>query len=315
MREKFKRMLVLTFQFDAYFALTHGKPPLLHLQEIDVGLPSTFALWNAYGLDVFALRELEEPPDRSKVRVSEITGRSDSVIFSELLVEDMHLGLCSLLQSIWVLSQRPNKKENPGRTSQKSLLVRTLDAWKHDLDKLHKLADHGNFTGNAAKYLLLAYRGEDNSVTASLERIKVLVQDGMILYYHLKLMHYVFDIVGPGKGVGSRTEPWETSKYSEEALVCALHMLKVVESKTSFNPIIRHALIMGVDVVRVLLLGQNCQCLNEDGQHAANNTLQLQHWSDIGGLWIDGTPVCVCKLAVWVERFEKAIQSQNIMVE
>lgn len=313
MREKFKRLLVSTYQFDTYVALAHGKPPLLHLQEFGVGLPSTFALWDAYGLDVFAIRELEEPPKRSGVRISEIINRADSVTSPGLLVEDIHLGLCSLLQSTWVLSQTfpSHKKENTSQTFQKSLLIQTLDDWKHELEKINKLADPKNFTANAARYLLLAYRGEDDSVTESLERINILVQDGLILYYYLKIFHYVSEVIGPGKRVDSQTELWETSKYRKEALLCALQMLKIVESNESFNPLIRHALVIGVDLLKVSLSGQKCHL---DGQRAVRD--DLQHWSDIGRqIWIDGTPVCVCKLPVWVERFENAIQHQNIMVE
>lgn len=318
MREAFKRLLVSTFQFDTYFALAHGQPPLLHLQEVSVGLTSTFALWNAYGLDVFALRELEEPHERSKVQISEITSRSDSVISSGLLVEDVHLGLCSVLQSIWVLSRASSSnKENHSHTFHKSLLFQTLDDWKHELDKINRLADPGNFMEsatdrNAARYLLLAYRGEDDSVVASLERINTLVQDGMILYYYLKLSQYVSDLVRPGKQIkGSQKELWETFKYRKKALVCALQMLKMVESKASFNPLIRHALAMGVDVMRVSFSGRKC---NLSGQHADSNN--AQHWPDLSeSLWVDSTPVCVCRLPVWIERFEKVIQDQDLMVE
>ncbi|KAE8555882.1 hypothetical protein EYB25_000580 [Talaromyces marneffei] len=311
MRERFKRLLVFVYQFDAYFALIHGTPPLLHLQEVSIGLPSTFALWNAYGLDVFALRELEQLPERSAVRVSEIPNCADSITSSGLLVEDVHLGLCSLLQSIWVLSQTPNKKESPSHTFQQSLLIQTLDQWKQALDKINELTGPGNFTGNAARYLFLAYRGEDDSIAASLERITALLQDAMILYYYMKMTHYVVDVVGPRKQVDSQTELWQTSKDRKEALVCAVQVLKIVESKKTFNPLVRHALATGVDVMIVLLSGQKCHL---SGKHAVNNT--SQHWSDIGGsFWIDGTPVCVCKLVFWVGRFEKAIEDQMIMVE
>lgn len=94
------------------------------------------------------------------------------------------------------------------------------------------------------------------------------------------------------------------------AMVCALKLLKIVESKVSFNPLIRHALAMSVDLVKVSFSGQTCHL---SGQHAVRNGA---HWSDIGDqFWVDGIPVCVCKLALWVGRFEKAIQDQDLMVE
>ncbi|EED22985.1 hypothetical protein TSTA_064520 [Talaromyces stipitatus ATCC 10500] len=314
-REQFRRLLVSTYQFDSYFGLAHGKPPLLHCQEVGVFLPSSFALWNAYGVDIFAMRQVEEMTERSGVKVSELANHTDTVASTELLVEDVQLGLCNILHTIWVLGPADlNKVERPTHNLQTSLFIQKLDDWKHELDKIEKLIDLENVTKrDAAKHLLLAYRGEDDSAVASLERITTLMQDGIILYYYLKMFHYVSQIIGPGTRIES-SEIWQTSKYGREALVCALQILKIVESRVSSNPLIRYALATGVDVMRVSLSGQRCECLARKGQHAANRT--HPQWSDTGGPFrIDGTPVCVCKLTFWSDRFEKGIQGQKIMVE
>jgi hypothetical protein len=314
MREKFTRLLALTYQFDAYFALAHDKPPMLHRQEVGAGLTSTFTLWNAHGIDKFAARLPDEPPKRSGCQVSEMTSRPDSFQSSQLFVEDVQLGLCGLLQTVWVLRQSPSSKTGgyPGNTFQKILLIETLDEWKYELDKISKLADARNITNKATRDLLLAYRGEDDSVAASLERITTLIQDGMVLYYYLKLYYHAGVV---------ETQPEDTlknNKHSREALGGALQMLKMVESigaTACLNPVIWHALTLGVNVTKSLLnSGQKCECLNEEGRHEAN--ISLQQWTETGGLvWIDGTPVCVCKLDVWIARFEKAIQYQKIMLE
>jgi hypothetical protein len=326
MRETFKRLLALTYQFDVYFALAHEKPPILHRQEVGVDLPSSFALWNAFGLDIFAKRQPEEPPGRSGFQISEMTNCPGSFTSSQLLVEDVLLGLCGLLQAIWVLSQPLPSKTRAylGNAFQGVLLIETLDAWKYELDKINKLANARNITSNAARYLLLAYRGEDDSVAASLERTTTLVQDGLVLYYYLKMYHYAglnaSEVVGLVKQIEDPgTETWRTSKYGREALVCALQMLKMVDSirtsDASINPLIRPALAMGVNVTRVLVSGQKCECLTKEGQHATTK-MDLQQWTEIGGpICIDGTPVCVCKLKFWTGNFEKAIQDQKIIVE
>ena len=325
MRERFIRLLALTYQIDVYFALAHEKPPTLHRQEAGVDLSSSFALWNTYGLDIFAKRQPEEPPGRSGFRLSEITNSPDSFKSSQLLVEDVQLGLCGLLQAIWVLRQSfPSKTRGyHSNTFQRSLLIETLDAWKYELDKINERADARNITSDAARYLLLAYRGEDDSAAASSERITTLAQDGMVLYYYLKMYHYAglnaSEVVGPVRQIEDPgAESWRTSKDGREALVCALQMLKMIDSigasGASLNPLLWHALTMGVNVTRVMLSCQKCECLAEEAPHAAN--MNAQQWIGIGEpVWIDGIQVCACKMNFWTEKFEKAIQDLKIMVE
>ena len=320
-RERFKRLLALTYQFDVYFALCHAKPPMLHRQEVGADLTCSFALWNAYGLDIFAKRQLDEPPGRSGFLISEMPNCPGSFKSSQLLVEDVQLGLCGLFQAIWVLLQPwPPKKmgylDNP---VQRVLLTETLDAWKYELEKIRKIADTRNITSDAARYLLMAYRGEGNSMAASLERITTLIQDGMVLYYYLKMYHYagldssaVVGVVKQAEDTGPDT--WRTSKYGREALICGLQMLKIVDSSkapgASINPLTRPALIMGLNVTRALVSYQKCECRTEDSQNAMTD---LQQWPEIGGPFcVDSTPVCVCKLKFWTQKFEKAIQDQII---
>jgi hypothetical protein len=327
MRERFKRLLALTYQFDAYFALSHEMPPILHRQEVGVDLQSSFALWNAHGLDIFAMRELEESPGRSGSQICDIATRPDSLKSSKLLVEDIQLGLCGLLQAIWVI-KRPLSSaawvDDVSNVSQRTMLIETLDAWKHELDQINELASERNITSNTARYLFQAYRGEDDSVAASSELATTLVQDAMILYYYLKMYHYTG--VNASKISGLRVkqvedpwiETWQNSKDGREALVCALEMLKVVDSigasNASLNPLIRHALAIGFNVTRVMVSFQKCECLAIEGQHPAN--MDFRSWTEIGGpLWIDGILVCVCKLSFWTESFEKAIQGQKFMME
>ena len=322
MRENFRRLLALTYQFDVYFALSHEKPPILHRQEVGADLPTSFALWNAYGLEIFAKRQLEEPPGRSGFQISEMTNCPGSFTSSQLLVEDVLLGLCGLLQAIWVLTlSLPSKKRGYlGDPVQRVLLTETLDAWKYELDKISKLADTRNITSDAARYLLVAYRGEDDSVAASLERITTLIQDGIVLYYYLKMYHYAgldaSEVVGAAKQTeDTGAETWRTSKYGREALICGLQMLQRVDSirasGASINPLTRHALTMGLNVTRALVSCQECECRTKEGQHA---TTDLQQWTEIGGpICIDSMPVCLCKLKFWTQKFEKAIQDQTIM--
>jgi len=321
MREKFKRLIALTYQLDVYFALSYGKPPMLHRQEVGADLPTSFALWNAYGLDIFAKRQLQEPLGRSGFPISEMTNGPSSFKASQLLVEDLLLGLSGVLQVIWVHMQPlPSRERGYLRDpTQRVLLTETLDAWKYDLDKINKLTDRRNISSNPARYLLAAYRGEDNSVAASLERITTLTQDGIILYYYLKLYHCTgldaSELARLAKHTGDTdAQTWRTSKHAREALICGLQMLKMVNSMRvsgiAINPLTRHALAMGLNVTKLLLPSQGCECSRKDGQQA---TADIQQWTDIdGSICIDNMPVCLCKFELWIQSFEKAIQVQTL---
>lgn len=320
-REKFNRLLGLTYQFDVYFALAHEQPPMLHRQEVGADIPASFALWNAHGLDIFAKRQLEEPPGRAGFQISEMTICPGSFAASPHLVEDVQLGLCGLFQGIWFLAQpiQSNKKKYPGEHVQGVLLIKTLDAWKYELDRIRKLAETRKITGDAGRYLLMAYRAEGTSVLASLERISTLIQDGMVLYYYLKMYHYAGIHASDLAGMAKRTEDtnsqtWRTSKYGREALICGLQMLKMVDNirapAVSINPLTRYALAMALNVTRALVSYQTCECSTNGSQ---NPTMDHQEWTEIGGpINIDGMPVCVCKLKFWTQKFENAIQDQTI---
>ena len=324
-REKFKRVLALTFQFDAYFALAHEMPPILHRQEVGVELPTTFGLWNTYGLEILAKRMPDEPPGRGGCQVSEMTAAPDAFPCSQLLVEDVQLGLCGVLPAIWVLKQSfPSKtRAHLSNASQRDLLMETLDAWKHELDKISVLADAKNITANPTRKLLLAYRGEDDHAVASLERITTLLQDGMVLYYYLKMTHHTganaCTTVELEKLIEeTHAETWRTSKAAREALVCALQLLKMASSigapDAAFNPLMRHALARALNVARAVVPCQECECLAKESQSDA--TMDFQRWAEVGGyLRIDGTPVCTCKLEFWIESFQNAIRDQKMMVE
>ncbi|OJJ42562.1 hypothetical protein ASPZODRAFT_20332 [Penicilliopsis zonata CBS 506.65] len=219
MREKFRRLLALTYQFDAYFALAYGQPPILHRQEVRVHLPTTFALWNAHGLDIFAQRLPEEPAGRSGFLISEMTQAPSSFAASQLLVEDIILGLCGIVQSIWIF-----RHEEHHHTLQKALLIDTLEIWKSELGRINDLAKTETITSDVAKYLLLAYRGEDESIPAILKRITSLVQDGMVLSLYLEM--YL-----------------QQNDEGLDGFRSALRM-HMNDSMQSFSPLIRHALAM-----------------------------------------------------------------------
>ncbi|KAK7744001.1 hypothetical protein SLS62_010362 [Diatrype stigma] len=324
-RDRYKKLAALVFQLDAYLALASGQPPLLHRQEIDVEMASTFGLWNAFGLDVWSKRLSDEPAGRTAFTVAGMTQSPDSFKSSPLLIEDIELGLCGVLQAVWVLAESfPSKSRGYFNTAfQKVLVIDKLDSWKAELDRTNELINAGNITNGAAKYLLLAYRGEDDSAAASLERITTLVRDSMILYYFLKLYTCsslrISKIGALQKQIEGRPkQARKLSKYEREALVCAIEVLKIIEgcdpSAACFNPLIRHALTAGANMTRELTSRQVCECRTKEGQSGTNMDLQGETEVD-GPVVVDSVRVCICNLDVLMARFEKALDSQQAMVE
>lgn len=330
MREHFKRLLALTYQVDVYLALAHKKPSVLHLQEMGSHFMSTYAAWNAHGLDVFARRLREEPSGRAAVQISALTDGPGSFYSSPLLVEDALLGLCGTLQTAWVLTQpSPSKMRRPQPTKalQKALLIETLDAWKQELQKMKRLVDSRTSDSDAVKSLLLAYRGKDDSVMAALGRINILLADGMDLYYMLKMQHYTglgsFEFVSLVKQKSRPTEIWRTTKTGREVLECALQMLERVDSarsssnRASTNPLSQYALVMAANLTRrVLVSCENCECSTEQQGQGRATEAGIGQWIETGGpLCVGGTMLCLCKLDVWMAKFDEAIRNQRLMTE
>ncbi|KAK5047765.1 hypothetical protein LTR84_006430 [Exophiala bonariae] len=329
MRERFKRLSALTYQFDTYFALARKIPPLMHHQEISIPLPSTFMVWNTYGLDILPIRQREEPPERSLVAVSTMISRRNSQRPLQFLVEDVQLGLCGLLQAIWAFTQpfTTNIEADYGNAAQRAMLTKKLDIWKHELDTINGFADLKNIQSDKARYLYLAYRGENNFIAPSLERMSALVQDTMILYYFLRLLHYAglnapSETTELGPAENSNLGSSQEIKDDREALVCALQLLAMAETSgassqlPSFNPLTYHALRLGMHVVQVVLSKQVCDCAASDGQQQAT-TNDLRQWAENGGRapWINESPICVCTFERCTERFQNAIRDRKPLLE
>lgn len=324
-RDKYKKLAALVFKLDVYLALTSGQPPILHRQELDVELASTFGLWNAFGIHVWSKRMSDEPAGRTAFTIAEMTQSPDSIKASLLLIEDIELGLCGLLQTVWVLAESfASKSRGYFNTAfQKVLVIDKLDSWKAELDRTSELINAGNITNGAAKYLLLAYRGEDDSAAASLERITTSVRDSMILYYFLKLytcsgLRITENGVLKKRIEGPPKQTRKPPKYEREALVCALELLRIIEgfdpSAACFNPLIRQALMAGANMTKESTSGQICECRTKEGQTSTD--VELQRETDVDGpVIVDGVRVCICNLHTWVARFEKALDRQKAVVE
>lgn len=325
-RESFNRLVALTYQFDFYCALLSGTPPILHRQEITTCLTCTFALWNSPGLDIFAKRLQDEPSERCQIQICTMTDSPKSLGSVQLLVEDVLLGLGGALQEIWSLRGSPSSKihESDHGISQRALLMYKINAWKSELDRIAELVNEKNTVNNAARYLLQAYRREDDSKAAALERIAVLVEDGRILSCYLKMFHYAcfapsefVQLENPNQN--PLTAIRQLTRDGRETLVCALQMLDIANAVDSWhasvNPLISSALAVCLDFTRrVLVAYSGCNYPSEETQSLGEQ--EFRCWIEVEELFKDhGIPLRIRCLDDWTRPFEKAIQDQEILRE
>ncbi|RYP03933.1 hypothetical protein DL764_004767 [Monosporascus ibericus] len=326
---------------DAYASLLCGQPPNIHCEELDVSLSSTFALSNSNGLGVTYERTLQEPTGRAYCKLFAITSNFEQSMPCVLLVEDIQIGLCGALRSVWkhnrlcrsgVMGLHPTVDITESISSQ-------LDAWKMELDKIlvqctrqSKQESHG--------LPLRAYVGfEDESDpgwnTIALGRVKALTTETAILYHLLSLHLYIsrhaklaeFLLPNPG-GASIRPPPgddwvsrWKQSKDARKALAHAVAVTRTLESallgtKDSSlpSPITALAFLISRSVLTIwgASLEGTCTCnveeehididLNSEGLYRG---WELQGWFENGGpAKVNGNPLCKCAGELWFLRLE-----------
>ncbi|KAK7985708.1 fungal specific transcription factor domain-containing protein [Apiospora saccharicola] len=173
--EKRSRIIAYLFKADALLSFLDEQPPMLHAEELDARLPQTFALWNAYGLDVFFKRYVDEPDHRSSHKLSDIVKGSFVFTTTSIVAEDVELGLWAMAREIWQLRQR--QRMGRGRASDpiaanvndgaQTALFHKLRGWKYQLTGLQRLCSTGDAATveektNALR-LFRAYRGNDDA--------------------------------------------------------------------------------------------------------------------------------------------------------
>ncbi|KAK2603544.1 hypothetical protein QQS21_004313 [Conoideocrella luteorostrata] len=103
--ERWKRIATCAFKVDTYLSILYGQPPLLRRAELELGLTSTFAMWNSYGIMVFFDRCRSEPWTRGNYNMSQLDVRKPEEVPSGILPEDIQLCLLGLWNDIWSLKK------------------------------------------------------------------------------------------------------------------------------------------------------------------------------------------------------------------
>ncbi|KAF5578368.1 transcriptional activator CMR1 [Fusarium pseudocircinatum] len=188
-RDRWKRLIVSLFKIDTYLSIARFQAPTLFREEIDLTMPATHSLWNAYGLNIFFKRITLEPTDRSNFKLSEVIANPNTPAKSLLLFEDIHLALCGLLPAIWNQTQIVRRSTEAGRSTQNctSSLAWQLEAWKADIERLKHQCFHAAEVG---EFPFTAYIGDydEDPVRAkalAMSNIRCLISE-CLMTYHLQ---------------------------------------------------------------------------------------------------------------------------------
>ncbi|RSL68296.1 hypothetical protein CEP54_002859 [Fusarium duplospermum] len=260
-RERWKRLIVALYKIDVYLSITRGQPPSLHREEIDATMPSTFSLWNAYGLNVFFRRLSQEPTDRVGFKLSEVISNPNSQAKSLVLLEDVHLALCGLLPGIWNHTQIVRRTTEAGRPMLNSLtsLAWQLETWKADLERISHQCTQCFHADQTEEFPFFAYVGKyeeepQRAKVAAMNHIKCLVSDcmmtyhlqGMQLYSDIRIMNTVARFSAQATGEDSsktlriqkhqsQLNAWAMTSESRRALLHALSVLRGCEADIQTN--------------------------------------------------------------------------------
>ncbi|RFU82038.1 transcription factor zn, c2h2 / cys6 [Trichoderma arundinaceum] len=259
MKEKWKRLATNIFKLDTYISLLTQQPPSLQREEMGLGLTSTFALWNAYGLDVFFRRWPSEPLERSQYKIRDLALGSQQPISPIILVEDIQIRMMGVTNYVWILSKMRGNP-NPAlciSPDQKELISARLKRCKLQLDGMTSIWKEPDQHKMHIEFLLRAYSAGEEPFHEDWEkpvqsRFFSFIFSATMLY-HLLNMHIYADVhsymqnlpVVSSPGVTpsslSATPPinnaeihdWATSMDSRIAVSHAIFAYRVYGSTTS----------------------------------------------------------------------------------
>ena len=328
--------MVSILKLDTYMALLSNQPPFLHTEELELQLPSTFALWNALGIDVFFERDPQEPKWREQLTMADFIGGS-AVPSSPLLPDDVALGLCGAYRDIWTWS-RISRTGNI-RSVDADAVHELVESWKLRLDDMANLWSEPQAREHEINLLLRAYQGEEDDRNPGWEK-SVLTRLCSIclnttMLYHLLAINLSAEtrclntaVLGswslegrPAATLGpsdrTRLEQWALEPRARNSVIHSLCVLKACENTFTIenighavDPIANVALCTAAIVTKAWLsAGPSCCCTLEGMQSLEiNDTSAKDRWVRIGGaVLVDNVALCICSMGPWMARFVSAL--------
>ncbi|XP_044716227.1 fungal specific transcription factor domain-containing protein [Hirsutella rhossiliensis] len=223
--ERWKRLAFCTFQVDTYLSLLCNQPPLLRREELDLGLPSTFAMWNAFGLHIFFPRHRSEPWRRGALKMSCLDMTNPQLLPSGILVEDVHACLLGAWNDIWILQQL-RRNRHDAAAARADAIARQLKVCKIQLDAIVEATDRPDLHGQYTDFLIRAYSAKELPTEPKWrERVQARIHSyafSVRMLYHLLNLHLRADVQamrdvshtassmpGPESGGGATSPSWQ----------------------------------------------------------------------------------------------------------
>ncbi|KAK0610142.1 hypothetical protein B0T17DRAFT_127530 [Bombardia bombarda] len=163
-RQGWIRLATYLFKTDTYISLILGQCPTIRPQELNIGLASTSAAYDAGGLGKLFKRLDLEPGGRDTARLCDVLRDPYLLTADMCLVEDVTLGLCGSLSWLWeyrnLARTQPNKASS--ESGSRLELMGRLAAWKGRLDHISFLLESAALSQDAIKLPLRAYCEPDS---------------------------------------------------------------------------------------------------------------------------------------------------------
>ena len=334
------RIAICVYRAETLLSLLENRPPQLQMEELDINLPSTFALWNCDGLDIFEQRYEEEPCLRFVHNMHQLVKSPPLNVPPVPLMEDIYQGLCGLWPRVWRYARmRRQNPKNDEPNAEAAWIAEQLDFWKIRLRRFAERCDVAKDTdGPSAVFLRAAYRGLEKqppsgASDSATRRLEGLLAETVALY-HLLGMHTSSDLlalqhlaraspadIGAGEvDAGGHLRGWTGSERGRTALLHAVATLKAreealtpVREDAAASPVVHAALLASVSVLWAWMIGLGgCTPGSHSGgvvdlaQVARQQDSDEGRWLQDGGsgpIILDGVLLCPCAGEAWSRRF------------
>jgi hypothetical protein len=327
------RLVFNVLRADTHLALLSGHQPFLSLEEVSLGIPASFATWNAYGFNPFYKRLATEPRDRQNHSMREFSNGIPAIT-SGLLIEDVDMGLWGLFARIRSLT--PHATENDPRvTEDYDELLSRLRACEERLLEIRSITDIPEINAETAVSLINAYRGGElpSDKGAIFSRIKIMCFNTMMfcralcIQLHLQIWNHSrrrdLEEPGPVEADTQSQPPVATNSSSAQnlryAVWSSLETLVEYEKAASehgektgaLDPLVWTTLALGVEAVKCwstafppLCWKSRGYCVALNGALSLENPADAEIWLRYGGtLAVQSIPFCYCQKDYWLSRF------------
>lgn len=327
------RLVANVVKVDSHLAILSGCCPLLKMEQITLGIPATFAMWNAYAFTSFYERLSAEPQDRQQHSMCDFTTGMPA-IDSRIMIEDVHLGLSALVPRILGLTWCTNKHKTGG-TADLEELVSKLNTWEECLQDIRDMLDIQKPGSETDDAFLKAYRGaeEASSKKAVTRRMSILGFSTMTLcrtltiQVHLQMWNdsrvkipEVHESVESDVDIhGKQIVHGDAPQHLRHALWNSIKALLSYESMTYehranlevVDPLASTTMLRGAKVADSWFSSCPTACEANVGYCQASkgflgfeNPDEIGKWLQHGGmLVVQEIPFCRCRMDYWMSRF------------